>query len=62
MRVTAQLVEAAADRHLWADSYESDLSDILTLQRDMAVAIAAEVSANLSARRAQTTRLPRRRR
>jgi TolB-like protein/Flp pilus assembly protein TadD len=50
VRVTAQLIEAAADRHLWADSYEGDLRDILTLQRDLAIAIAGEVSANLSAR------------
>jgi TolB-like protein len=50
VRVTAQLVEAAADRHLWADSYDGELSDILTLQRDMTLAIAGEVSANLSAR------------
>ena len=51
VRVTAQLIEAAADRHLWADSYEGELRDILTLQRDVAVAIAGEISANLSARR-----------
>lgn len=50
VRVTAQLIEAAADRHLWADSYERDLRDVLTLQRDIAVAIAGEISANLSAR------------
>jgi TolB-like protein/Flp pilus assembly protein TadD len=50
VRVTAQLIEAAADRHLWADSYEGELRDILTLQRGMAVAIAGEVSAHLSAR------------
>jgi TolB-like protein/Flp pilus assembly protein TadD len=50
VRVTAQLIEAAADRHLWADSYEGDLRDILALQRDMANAIAGEISANLSAR------------
>src|SRR6185295_3445928 len=28
VRITAQLIEAASDRHLWAQSYERDLSDI----------------------------------
>ena len=54
VRVTAQLIEAAADRHLWADSYEGELRDILTLQREMAIAIAGEVSANLTARQRAT--------
>ena len=50
VRVTAQLIEAAADRHLWADSYEGDLRDVLALQRTVASAIAGEINANLSAR------------
>ena len=50
VRVTAQLIEAAADRHLWADSYEGDLRDVLALQRTVAIAIAGEINANLSAR------------
>jgi TolB-like protein/DNA-binding winged helix-turn-helix (wHTH) protein/Tfp pilus assembly protein PilF len=50
VRVTAQLIEAAADRHLWADSYERDLRDVLTLQREVAAAIAGEIRANLTTR------------
>jgi len=50
VRVTAQLIEAAADRHLWADSYERDLRDVLTLQREVAAAIADEIRANLTTR------------
>src|SRR5258708_11830812 len=46
VRVTAQLIEAAADRHLWADSYERDLCDVLALQHDVAVPIAGEVPAS----------------
>jgi TolB-like protein len=32
VRITAQLIDARADRHLWAESYERDLRDILALQ------------------------------
>src|SRR5262249_35112615 len=43
VRITAQLIEAASDRHLWAESYERDLRDVLTLQDQVARAIADEV-------------------
>ncbi len=33
VRITAQLIQASADKHLWAQSYEGDLRDTLTLQR-----------------------------
>jgi len=39
VRITAELVQAATDRHLWAESYESQLGDILTLQGHVASAI-----------------------
>ena len=58
VRVTAQLIEAAADRHLWADSYEGELRDILSLQHEVAIAIAGEVSANLAARQRATVAGP----
>jgi len=48
VRITAQLIEAATDRHLWARSYERDLRGILTLQDDVAQAIASEVRVNLT--------------
>ena len=35
VRITAQLIEAATDRHLWADSYEQDSHDILRLQNQL---------------------------
>jgi tetratricopeptide (TPR) repeat protein len=47
VRVTAQLIEAAGDRHLWASSYERDLHDILRLQDQVAAAIAGEVRVKL---------------
>ncbi|MEJ2580496.1 MAG: protein kinase [Acidobacteriota bacterium] len=48
IRVSAQLIEAAEDRHLWAESYERDLRDVLELQRKLAEAIAGEVQLALS--------------
>ena len=48
IRVTAQLIEAAADRHLWAESYDRDLQDILGLQSEVARAIVNEVNIKLS--------------
>ncbi|MEE9568621.1 MAG: tetratricopeptide repeat protein, partial [Candidatus Binatia bacterium] len=48
VRITAQLIEAATDRHLWADSYERDLSDVLGLQSEVARAIADEIKIKLT--------------
>ena len=36
VRITAQLVRATTDRHLWAETYERDLKEILTLQDEIA--------------------------
>jgi eukaryotic-like serine/threonine-protein kinase len=43
VRITAQLVEARTDRHLWAKSYVRDLRDVLSLQDDVAKEIAGEI-------------------
>jgi TolB-like protein/Tfp pilus assembly protein PilF len=43
VRVTAQLIDASHDRHLWANHYERDLKDVLALQDDLAQAIAGEI-------------------
>ena len=43
VRITAQLIEAATDRHIWADSYERELRDIITLQKEVAHTIAQEI-------------------
>ena len=48
--ISAQLIEAATDRHLWAQRYERDLRDILALQRELARAIAAEIKVRLTPR------------
>jgi TolB-like protein len=48
IRITSQLIYAPSDQHLWARSYESDLSDIVTLQGEVAQAIAGQVRAALT--------------
>jgi TolB-like protein len=50
VRITAQLIEAATDRHLWARTYDRDLKSVLLLQDDVAQAIASEVRINLTPR------------
>ena len=48
VRITAQLIEIATDRHLWAKSYERDLKDVLALQGEVAQAIAQEIKGKLT--------------
>jgi TolB-like protein/DNA-binding winged helix-turn-helix (wHTH) protein/Tfp pilus assembly protein PilF len=48
VRITAQLIDARQDRHLWAESYNGEMSDILTLQNTVAQSIAREVNAKLA--------------
>jgi TolB-like protein/DNA-binding winged helix-turn-helix (wHTH) protein/Tfp pilus assembly protein PilF len=43
VRITANLMHAPTDRHLWAESYERDLRDILALQSEVAQAVAREI-------------------
>ena len=48
VRVTAQLVQASTDHHLWADTYDRDLDDILKLQGEVADVIAQQIRARLT--------------
>ena len=48
VRVTAQLVQATTDQHLWAETYDRDLGDILKLQGEVADSIAGQVRAQLT--------------
>ncbi len=48
VRITAQLIEARKDRHLWAETYERDLRDILPMQDELARTIASEVKITLT--------------
>jgi tetratricopeptide (TPR) repeat protein len=47
VRVTAQLIEVPADRHMWAQSYEGDIRDMLTLQSRVARSIAEQIRGTL---------------
>ncbi len=48
VRITAQLIRAATDTHLWAESYERDTRDVLTLQAEVAQAVARAINVALT--------------
>jgi TolB-like protein/DNA-binding winged helix-turn-helix (wHTH) protein/Tfp pilus assembly protein PilF len=48
VRIRTQLVYAPADRHIWAQAYERDLKDVLTLQANLAQDIAHEIQIKLT--------------
>jgi len=48
VRIVAQLVDAATDEHLWAETYDRDLTDIFAIQSDVALNIATALRAQLS--------------
>jgi tetratricopeptide (TPR) repeat protein len=48
VRVTAQLIHAEADAHLWASTFDQELSDVLKLEADVASAIAREIQLQLT--------------
>jgi TolB-like protein/DNA-binding winged helix-turn-helix (wHTH) protein/Tfp pilus assembly protein PilF len=48
VRITAQLIHAPTDHHLWAESYDRELKDVLVLQDEVARAIANEIKATLT--------------
>lgn len=48
VRVNAQLVDARTDRHLWAQTYDRDLSDVFAIQSEIAKTIADQLQAKLS--------------
>jgi TolB-like protein/DNA-binding winged helix-turn-helix (wHTH) protein/Tfp pilus assembly protein PilF len=50
VRITAQLIQAPDDKHLWAESYEGNLHDSLALQEKVASAIAARIKIELTPR------------
>ena len=48
VRITAELVQVSTDRHLWADTYESPLGDVLLLQNHVAAAIVSQIRISLT--------------
>ena len=55
VRITAQLIDARGDHHLWAHSYERDLSDVLGLQREVAHAITEGIGLHVGERQTAPT-------
>ena len=48
VRITIRLVDARTDQALWSESYDRDLTDIFVIQSDIAITVAAKLSAHLS--------------
>ncbi len=48
VRITAQLIDARNDRHLWSERYDRDLRDVLALRGDIARAVAEQVRLELT--------------
>jgi len=49
VRISVQLLDARNDHHLWAETYERNLEDVIDLERQIALAVAHEVTGRLSA-------------
>jgi adenylate cyclase len=47
LRITAQLIDAVDDRHLWSDSFDRDMTDIFQIQNDIANAIVTALTTKL---------------
>jgi serine/threonine protein kinase/tetratricopeptide (TPR) repeat protein len=52
IRITAELIDSSTDQQLWAQSYERRIDDVLTLQSEVAQAIAGEIRARMTAQEA----------
>jgi eukaryotic-like serine/threonine-protein kinase len=52
VRVTAQLIEAGTDHHLWGETYEREMNDILKLQNELAQSIAQQIRVQLTPQQA----------
>jgi TolB-like protein/DNA-binding winged helix-turn-helix (wHTH) protein/tetratricopeptide (TPR) repeat protein len=59
IRVSAQLIDARTDRHIWAEDYQGDLRDVLVLQNDIATAIAHSVKVKVARANSPTVSAPR---
>ena len=47
VRINVQLIEAASDAHLWAESYDREMDDLFSVQRDIAMSVARALQAHL---------------
>jgi TolB-like protein/DNA-binding winged helix-turn-helix (wHTH) protein/Flp pilus assembly protein TadD len=58
LRITAQLIEAKTQTHLWAESYDRHATDVIGIQTDVAMAIAKSLGSTLSGRGAVAPHAP----
>src|SRR6187399_470872 len=54
VRITAQLINATTDDHLWAESYDKSVKDLFNIQKDVATAIAQVLNAKISNKETQS--------
>jgi len=48
VRISAQLIQAANDKHLWAETYDRDMHDVLDMQAEVAQAIARQIQIRIT--------------
>ena len=48
VRVSVQLIDAKTDRHLWAENYDREITDVFAVESEVAKKIAGELGARLS--------------
>jgi eukaryotic-like serine/threonine-protein kinase len=60
VRLTAQLIDARQDRHLWANNYERDMTDVLALQSELVQTIAGEIRVQVTPQESERLKVARR--
>ncbi|MGD0015623.1 MAG: tetratricopeptide repeat protein, partial [Bryobacteraceae bacterium] len=60
VRITAQLIEARQDRHVWASTYEREMTDVLALQSELVQAIAGEIRVQVTPQESERLKTARR--
>ena len=56
VRITAQLIEASSDTHLWSETYDRELDNIFAIQDEIAAAVVAQLEVTLLGKTAPTMR------
>ena len=60
VRLTAQLIDVRQDRHLWANNYDRDMTDVLALQSELVRAVASEIRAQVTPQESERLKTARR--
>ena len=59
VRITANLLQASPEKHLWGQSYDSEVSDVLTVEGQLAQAVAHEIQVTLTPKERNLLATPR---